>query len=269
MVLFPGLFDREGRLLEKVNRLTQAGTEHEQKGVDRRALVTYERALGLLEAQHQAPKQRPEEGAEAYASVSGGFLRLGQFDAAQVAATRALTLNGSSVKALGAQGDVLVSQGRAEGALPYYEAALRLDPKAKVVWERKGDAHATLGQRQEAIRAYVQAVNLDPDDVEGYARLVALLPEDADMWVRKGDAHRRRQEWDEANASYDRALRVATDRKDALEGKAQLYLASGQTEKAVRVLDRLLQIDPSDPDAWKVRGDVLAATNRGDEAIRA
>ena len=180
MALFPGLLDREGRGLDRAKKLTVSGGEVAARGSTRRAASANERALGALAAAEQSGGAR----------VSGGFLRIGVVEAARTAAARALTLDRSNVHALACQGDVLVAQGSAGDALPYYDAALRIDPRAKDVWERKGDAHAALKQSPEAIRAYVQAVNLDPDDVDGYARLLALIPEDVDLWIRQGDAQR-------------------------------------------------------------------------------
>src|SRR2546430_2051388 len=95
------------------------------------------------------------------------------------------------------------------------------------------DAHAALEQPSEAIRAYMQAVNLDPDDVDGYARVLAFVPEDAALWVRKGEAHRRRNELEEAQTAFDRALRIDSELKEALEGKSSAYLAAGEPPRAV------------------------------------
>src|SRR5207245_1656412 len=117
-------------------------------------------------------------------------------------------------------------------------------------------------QPSEAIRAYMQAVNLDPDDVDGYARVLAFVPEDAALWVRKGDAHRRRNELEEAQTAFDRALRIDSELKEALEGKSSAYLAAGEPQRALRCLDRVIQIDPYDADAWRLRGDVLARRTR-------
>src|SRR5439155_963349 len=83
-----------------------------------------------------------------------------------------------------------------------------------------------------AARAYMQAVNLDPDDIDGYARVLAFVPEDAALWVRKGDAHRRRNELEEAQTAFDRALRIDSELKEALEGKSSAYLAAGDPQRA-------------------------------------
>src|SRR5437879_11962572 len=141
-----------------------------------------------------------------------------------------MALDRVKASALALQADILVAQDRATDALGYYESAIRRDPKAKDLWERKGDAHAALGQAPEAVRAYMQAVILDPDDTDGYARVLALSPQDAELWVRKGDAHRRKNEPDEAQSAYDRALRIDSDRKHALEGKALTYRAAGERQ---------------------------------------
>src|SRR5438094_985049 len=114
----------------------------------------------------------------------------------------------------------------------------------------------------------MQVVNLDPDDVEGYRRVLALVPADAELWVRTGEAHRRRNELDEAQSAFDRALRINSECKEALEGKSLTYLAAGEPQRAVRCLDRVIQLDPYDPDAWRFRGDVLGSSNQNDEALR-
>jgi len=93
----------------------------------------------------------------------------------------------------------------------------------------------------------------DPDDVEGYARVLALHPQDPEIWVRKGDAYRRRNEPEDAQSAYDRALRIESDRKDALEGKALAYLVQGEPQRALRCLDRLTARPPGRP--WQQHHD--------------
>jgi len=267
MALFSGLSESDGRVLEKVRRITDEGLAKERAGAPGRASSHFLRALRLLESQKDRGRRSVDAWSDAYARVGGALLTVGRPDDAQLAVAQALRMSRTNVSALASQGDLYVGQGKPSDALPYYDAALRLDPRAKGVWERRGDAHAALGQRTDAVRSYVQAVNLDPNDVDGYARIVGLLPEDVDMWVRKGDAHRRLGEIPDAHDAYGRALRLTSDRRDALEGKAQLYVFTKEYDKALRCLDRCLEIDRSDPDAWRLRGDVLAAAGRLDDAL--
>src|SRR3989475_5949749 len=266
MALFQGLFDREARVLEKVNHLVQAGVSALDAGSEARAAVAFVKALSLLEVRE--PTSRFEEYAKAFADVGEGLLRVGRLEPGKAAANQALAVDRGIASVLALQADILVAQDRATDALGYYEIALQVDPKAKDLWERKGDAHAALGQAPEAVRSYMQAVSLDPNDTDGYARVLALSPQDAELWVRKADAHRRRNEPDEAQSAYDRALPIDSDRKDALEGKSLTYLAAGEPQRALPCLHRGVQVDPYHPHAWRLRGDRLPASNPNEEALR-
>src|SRR5881397_693758 len=182
MALFQGLLDREGRVLDKANRLAKSGCAALAVDAHSRATIAFVKALEILGAQE--PRARIEDFQEAYATIGSGLLRVGRIESAQTAATHALTGNGGDLRALGLQGDIFLAQERASDALGYYDAGLRIDPRAKDLWERKGDAHVALEQRPEAIRAYMQVVNLNPDDVDGYHRVLSLVPDDAELWVR-------------------------------------------------------------------------------------
>src|SRR5436309_13592521 len=46
------------------------------------------------------------------------------------------------------------------------------------------------------------------------------------------------------------------------------FVAADEAQRAVRGLDRVIQLDPYDPDAWRFRGDVLGSSNQNDEALR-
>src|SRR6266571_1566396 len=146
MALFQGLLDREGRTLEKVRRLVESGGASLNAGAEARAANEYMKALSLLEAQ-TTPVGSPEDWAEACAKVGAGLFAVGHVESAQVAATEALRCDTANVRALAVQGDLLVAAGRATDAIPYFDAALRANPKAKGVWSRKGNAHASLEQR--------------------------------------------------------------------------------------------------------------------------
>src|SRR2546430_8125668 len=150
MALFQGLFDREARVLERVNHLVQAGVSALDAGSEARAAVAFVKALSLLEVRE--PTSRFEDYAKAFADVGEGLLRVGRLESGQAAANQALALDRGNASVLALQADILVAQDRATDALGYYEIALQVDPQAKELWERKGDAHTALGQRSEERR---------------------------------------------------------------------------------------------------------------------
>src|SRR2546430_12468195 len=91
MALFQGLFDREARVLEKVNHLVQAGVSALDTGSEARAAVAFVKALSLLEVRE--PTSRFEDYAKAFADVGEGLLRGGRLESGQAAANQALGLD--------------------------------------------------------------------------------------------------------------------------------------------------------------------------------
>src|SRR5438034_8755374 len=76
MALFQGLFDREARVLDRVNHLVQAGVSALDAGSEARAAVAFVKALSLLEVRE--PTARFEDYAKAFADVGEGLLRVGE-----------------------------------------------------------------------------------------------------------------------------------------------------------------------------------------------
>src|SRR5256712_11349313 len=126
MALFQGLLDREGRVLDKPNRLARPGFASLDAAAPARAAGAFLKALGLLEAIE--PTARTGDFADSFANVGTGLLRVGRFESAQAAATRALSADGGNANGLGRQGGLLVAQGKAPGALSYYGAGRRGRP---------------------------------------------------------------------------------------------------------------------------------------------
>src|SRR2546429_5244814 len=75
MALHQGLFDRDGRVLEKVNRLVESGLAALDAGSETRAAIAFVKALGLLEVRE--PAARFEDFAKAFSAVGDGLLRVG------------------------------------------------------------------------------------------------------------------------------------------------------------------------------------------------
>src|SRR5437773_2446439 len=91
MALFQGLFDREARVLERVNHLVQAGVSALDAGSEARAAVAFVKALSLLEVRE--PTARFEDYAKAFADVGEGLLRVGRLESGQAAANHAMALD--------------------------------------------------------------------------------------------------------------------------------------------------------------------------------
>ena len=133
----------EGEYMDGYNEVARAGIEAEYgKGfwgeVRRQAEAEYEAKYGAKEREHD--KQYRE------------------------------TLN----KAFRAEGAARLARGEVEGALAFFDGAIKADPNDGSAYEQSGDAYARLGKVQEARDAWGKALSLSVD-AESKARLKRKL----------------------------------------------------------------------------------------------
>ena len=88
----------------------------------------------------------------------------GDHGTAEEALTRAVELNGESVKIRTNLGRVLLERGRAQEALPHLERAMELEPESHEVWRVLGNVYSGMGRSEDAILAYREALILNDED---------------------------------------------------------------------------------------------------------
>src|SRR5437899_2905711 len=127
MALFQGLLDREGRVLDKANRLARAGFASLDANAPARAAGAFLKALGLLEAIE--PTARTGDFADSFANVGTGLLRVGRFESAQAAATRALSADGGNANGWGCRETSSSLKGRPRTRSPTTTQACASNPR--------------------------------------------------------------------------------------------------------------------------------------------
>src|SRR2546427_12513806 len=99
MALFQGLLDREGRVLDKANRLVKSGNAALDADAPGPGAIAFAKALDILEA-HE-PAARIEDFQDASATPGSGLLRVGRSDSARSASSHALATNAVRARARG------------------------------------------------------------------------------------------------------------------------------------------------------------------------
>ncbi len=84
-----------------------------------------------------------------------------------------------------------------------------------------------------------------------YQRALALLqkvvqaePRNADAWNNVGFSHRKLKQFDQSLAAYQKALAINPDHRGANEYLGELYLMTGEPEKARQRLAKLQSLCP-------------------------
>ncbi len=159
---------------------------------------------------------------------------------------------------------------------------------AATLWER-GERHAAIEHMEEALRLSVRSARSNPDyeirlgemylEVGNYAKarehaeaILATRRRHAGAWALLGHTHVAVKEWHIAMECYQHALLVQPDYPQVQLALAQVYRNVGKPQRALAVLDRMVDIRETamhEPEALLNRGLALADLNRHDEAAEA
>jgi len=186
-----------------------------------------------------------------------------------------------------------------EKAAGFYERAVQLDPNFAVAWARLSRANAfissnsygpTAAARKEAAkRALDQAQKLAPDTPEtlialaGYQymmlqdpaaaittteRVSKMLPGSGEVRMYLGMAARHEGHWDQSVAYLGQALALDPRNVQNLTQAILTYVGLRQLPAALKLCDRVLDIQPNDPDAMANKARIYQALGNLQEAAR-
>jgi len=138
-----------------------------------------------------------------------------------------------------------------EAAIAHTEAESDGDPE---VLEETAAVYERMGYTDQAIAAYKRAIERAPDSASAYARMGAI--------------YRQRAMPAEARAMYEQAAELDGDDPAILFELAQLCIEEeGKPSKVLRLLERVVQLDPEQAPAHVLLGDVYLRKEQGLRAI--
>ena len=137
-------------------------------------------------------------------------------------------------------GQVYLAIGDHDEALKHYANAIAMDPNYSEYYNERGSIFLQMGQLEDALANYLKAIELSPPYFEVFTNL--------------GQCYRRMGKLNEAIESYSRALDLEPNHVLALLGRAKAYEESGNGEKAIADYTLVLGQDPSLWEAFASRG---------------
>jgi tetratricopeptide (TPR) repeat protein len=209
------------------------------RGQEAHAKQEYERALELYE---EALRIKPEF-AEAEFQKAAALAALKRLPEAEKSYRRAMELRPVWPLPPAALGLLLVrTAGREREAEPLLRRALELDAKDLTATVALAELHTHTGDLAQSVTYWRRAAALKPDDTR--------------LWVTLARAEQKAKDTPGALKSYGRALEVAPANSEALLGRADLLISSGEKERALEDVRALEAQAKSD---WRL---AVAVANR-------
>lgn len=209
------------------------------RGQEAHAKKEYEQALELYE---EALRLKPEF-AEVEFQKAAALVALKRLPEAEKSYRRAMELRRTWAMPPAALGLLLVrTPGREKEAEPLLRRALELDAKDLTATVALAELHARAGDTAQSITYWRRAAELKPDDTR--------------LWITLARAEQTAKETVAALKSFEKALAVAPTNSEALLGRADLLISSGEKERALEDVRALEAQAKSD---WRL---AVAVANR-------
>src|SRR5450759_2542293 len=152
-------------------------------------------------------------------------------------------------------GDISFDHGDYEEALKAYEQALHLDPNDARAYNGKGNALYNLKLYNEALAAYEQAVRLAPNHARSF--------------YGKGTALYSLKNYHEALAAYEQAIRLDPKYASPHNGKGNALYNLKRYEEALAAHEEAIRLDPNEANYRTNKGNDLQDLKRYNEALAA
>ena len=183
----------------------------------------------------------------------------------------------------------LHSQGQFKKALVAATTLLKQFPQSNSLYNICGAAFRSLGQLEESVESYRQAIVITPDYATGYNNMGVTLrdqgkleealealnialtinPDFADAYNNMANALQDKGKFKEAIEAYNKALTLKPDSAKVYNNMGVTLRDQGKLEEAVEAYKKALSIEPKYAEALNNMGDALKKQGKLVEAIEA
>ena len=142
--------------------------------------------------------------------------------------------------------------------------------KSLTLWNLMGASAAQIGKLDEAVRAFQEAISLNPKNawahnnignalrkqnkldkaIEAYNKALSIKPDLAEAYSSIGNALRKQNKLDKAIEAYNKAISIKPDFAKAFNNMGIALQDQGKLDKAIRAYNKALSIKPDYAEAW-------------------
>lgn len=145
--------------------------------------------------------------------------------------------------------------GQLDNSIKAYKEALRIDPSYADIYNNMGVALQAQGKLDDAIEVYSKALAIKPDSAEAYSNMGAALKEQGKL--------------QEAIEAYAKSIAIQPNSAEIYYNTGNALQEKGEPQEAIDAYTKALGIKPGYADAFNNMGNVLREQLKLEEAIDA
>lgn len=175
-------------------------------------------------------------------------------------------------------------------ALRCIDHAIQLDSELAAAHSNRGRVLLTLGpeKAKDALKSFDRALELKPEDLDTlrdkalalralrktkqelaiYKKMSEVAKDEWSVWLRLGDIQLETGEIKGAISSYEDALKLKDDLVPAHIRRAIALAFDEQFDPAIKSAETATKLDPENPEAWLIRGDVNLRAGKHKSAMK-
>lgn len=151
------------------------------------------------------------------------------------------------------RGNRAYEEGRLQDAMKEYLKAIEMDPENAGAYIGRGNIYGDLGDSEKALKDYDKAIELDPNYAIAYNN--------------RGILYKETDQYEKAFKDYDKTIELDPNCVEANYNRGNLYANLGQYEEALKDYDKAIELDPNYASAYYNRGNVYDNLKKYAEAI--
>ena len=149
----------------------------------------------------------------------------------------------------------LYNQGQFLLVVEHCQKLINQFPDAFIIWNILGGANKGLGRVEQAEKAFMKAVKLNPVYADGFNNLGAALQEQGKL--------------EEALIAYNKALSIKPFYAEPYSNMGSIFKDQGKLENALEAYNKALSINPNYAEAYNNLGNTFLDQGKSDDAINA
>ncbi len=150
------------------------------------------------------------------------------------------------------RGERFAELGNEEEALKDFTNAISHDPSHWRAMHNRGVSHATLGKPNEALNDFSRALQLNRQY--------------ANTWFNRGEIHSDRGDFARAIADYAEAIRLAPRESEFYHARGKAYSRMGRGREGLEDLNASIKLDAENAEARVIRGEIMLASRNWSQA---